>query len=115
MRRIRLMVIGPPPYLSPVVRQAWSRAEIDLEGPYNSRDFASKLVDASFDGAIIDVEYDAATLLQVVEVLDAFAVPAIFAGSGRAAPGGGYALSRDQEAMNAIVRSLLGSEANTMQ
>lgn len=109
------MVIGPPPYLSPVVRQAWSRAEIDLEGPYNSRDFATKLVEASFDGAIIDVEYDAPTLLQVVEVLDAFGVPAIFAGNARAAPGGGYALSTDLEAMNAIVRSVLGSEASTLQ
>ena len=55
------------------------------------------------------------THLQVVEVLDAFGVPAIFAGNARAAPGGGYALSTDLEAMNAIVRSLLGSEASTLQ
>jgi len=115
MRRIRLMVIGPPPYLSPAVRQAWNRAGIDLEGPYSSREFASKLVEASFDGAVIDVDYDAPTLLQVVEVLDAFGVPAIFAGCRRAPAAGGYTLSSNPEAINAIVRSLLGSEASTIQ
>ena len=109
------MVIGPPPYLPPAVRKAWDRAEIDLEGPFAAAEFASKAPHVAVDGAIVDVQYDASTLLRIVEILDAFAIPALFASGGRPAAGGGFAFSADQDAINAIVRHLLVSEEKTMQ
>ncbi len=108
------MVVGPPPFLMPAVRQAWGQAGIDLQGPYNTLEFASRVVEANVDGAIIDVHYDAPTLLSVVEVLDAFAMPALFAG-GRTSPTGGFVLSADPGTINAIVRHLMGSEEKTIQ
>ena len=114
MRRIRFIVVGPPPFLMPAVRHAWAQVGIDLQGPYNTVEFASRVIEADADGAIIDVHYDAPTLLSVVEVLDAFAIPALFAG-GRASPVGGFVLSADPGTINAIVRHLMGSEEKTIQ
>ncbi|MCB5202716.1 hypothetical protein LH464_09550 [Neorhizobium sp. T786] len=109
------MVISPPSFLMPAVRQAWVRAGVDLDGPHNTAEFASRVADARVDGAVVDVQYDAPTLLRVVEVLEAFAVPTLFASSGRAAPGGGFTFSAEQGAINAIVRHLLGSDEKTIQ
>lgn len=109
------MVIGPPPFLMPSVRQAWTKVGVDLEGPYNAAEFAARVIDARVDGAIIDVQYDAPTLLRIVEVLEAFGIPALFASGGKALHGGGFTFSAEQGAINAIVRHLLGSEENTIQ
>src|SRR5690606_34779095 len=52
MRKIRFMVVGPPPFLMPAVRHAWGQVGIDLQGPYNTVEFASRVIEADADGAI---------------------------------------------------------------
>ena len=44
------MVIGPPPFLMPAVRQSWIQAGVDLEGPYNTAQFTARVIEAKVDG-----------------------------------------------------------------
>lgn len=114
MRRIRLLVVGPPSFLPPAVRQAWSRAGVDLQGPVAAADLAAVLSGAEADGAVIDVGYDALSLLGAVELLDSLAIPALFA--GRVANSrGGFTFSAAAANINAIVHQLLGGHQTTLQ
>ncbi|MCJ8517411.1 hypothetical protein ABID21_000169 [Pseudorhizobium tarimense] len=114
MRRIRLLVVGPPSFLSPAVRQAWTNAGIDLQGPVAAADLAKASLGAQVDGAIIDVGYDAVSLLGAVEIFDSLAIPALFAGPV-ADSHGGFTFSAAPANINAIVHQLLGSHQTTLQ
>lgn len=115
MRRIRLMVVGPPSFLTPAVLQAFAGAGVDLQGPIAATDLAATLAGAKPDGAIIDVAYDAKALLHVVELFDAVDVPALFASAVPGSIRGGFTCSADPEAINAIVHHLLGATETTLQ
>lgn len=115
MRRIRLMVVGPPSFLTPAVLGAFAHAGVDLQGPVAATDLAAALVDEKLDGAIIDVGYDAKALFHAVELFDAVAVPALFATSRPGSVRGGFTCSADPEAINAIVHHLLGATETTIQ
>ncbi|MFN7025880.1 MAG: hypothetical protein ACK4QP_15480 [Pseudorhizobium sp.] len=114
MRRIRLMVVGPPPFLSPVVRRAWDEAGIDLQGPVSPSELGAALSGAPLDGAVVDLNYDAPALLSVVETFDALNIPALFAS---VAPDirGGFTFSTDPASINAIVLQLMGVNQTTLQ
>lgn len=114
MRRIRLMVVGPPSFLTPVVRRAWANAGVDLQGPVAATDLAAAVVGAPVDGAVIDVDYDAPALLNVVELFEALSVPALFA-SASSEFQGGFTFSSGPPAINAIVHQLLGAHQTTLQ
>jgi hypothetical protein len=114
MRRIRLMVVGPPSFLPPLVRRAWNGAGIELQGPVAATDLAAALSTSRADGAVIDVDYDAPTLLNVVELLDMLGVPALFA-SARPDTRGGFTFSQQPTTINAIVNQLLGANEITLQ
>jgi hypothetical protein len=114
MRRIKLMVVGSPSYLSPLVRRAWDRAGIDLKGPVAAAELAAALSQARLDGAVVDIGYDASTLLTVVELLDMIDVPAVFASTAPDARGG-FTFSDDSGQINAIVTQLLGKHQTTLQ
>lgn len=114
MRRIKLMIVGRPSYLPGAVLKAWDEAGIDLQGPVAAADLAAALVGTRPDGAVIDVEYDAPTLLGIMEIFDTFAVPALFASAGPHSMDG-FSFSADRTAMNTIVHQLLGSRYNTIQ
>tara|TARA_R110000751_G_scaffold63032_1_gene130441 strand:+ start:74 stop:463 length:390 start_codon:yes stop_codon:yes gene_type:complete len=115
MRRIRLMVVGPPSFLKPAVLQAFADVGVDLQGPVAAIDLAAALADAKLDGAIIDVDYDAKALFHVVELFDAIDVPALFATSRTGSIRGGFTCSENPEAINAIVHHLLGATETTLQ
>lgn len=114
MRRIRLLVVGPPSFLPPTVRQAWNKAGIDLQGPITAAELASALPGLQADGAVVDVGYDALSLLNAVELLDTLSVPALFAGAV-ADSRGGFTFSAAPASINAIVHQLLGSDRTTLQ
>ena len=108
------MIVGRPSYLPPAVQKAWGEAGIDLQGPVAAADLAAALVGTRPDGAVIDVDYDAPTLLGVMEIFDTFDVPALFASTGTDLVEG-FSFSADRTAINTIVHQLLGSRHNTLQ
>ncbi|MFN7101991.1 MAG: hypothetical protein ACK4N1_05150 [Pseudorhizobium sp.] len=115
MRRIRLMVVGPLSFLTPVVLQAFAASGVDLQGPVAAKDLAAALSRSKPDGAIIDVAYDAKALLHVVELFDTVGVSALFATSVPGSIRGGFTCSADPQAINAIVHHLLGATETTLQ
>lgn len=108
------MVVGPPSFLSPLVRQAWDRAGVDLQGPVAAADLAAGIAGASLDGAVIDLIYDAPALIELVELFDALAVPSLFASTVAGAQRG-FSLSADPADINAIVHQLLDTHRTTLQ
>lgn len=108
------MIVGRPSYLPRAVLKAWNEAGVDLQGPVAAADLALALLKGRPDGAVIDVEYDAPTLLGVMEIFDTFAVPALFASAGRETLEG-FNFSADRTAINTIVNQLMGSRHNTLQ
>ena len=108
------MVVGPPSFLSPQVRRAWDEAGVDLQGPVAAGDLAAGVAGVPLDGAVIDLNYDAPSLMSLVELFDTLDVPSLFASTVPEAQRG-FSLSADRADINAIVHQLLGTHQTTLQ
>ncbi len=105
---MRFLLVGPASFLDDDTANAWARAEITLEGPVSPEALTEKLSSGHWDGAIVDVRYEADTLLDVIELFDKAVIPALFASpaSFAAHQTGGYILSSDPADIESIVGHL---------
>ncbi|MDO1580675.1 hypothetical protein [Rhizobium oryzicola] len=108
MYSVRFLLVGPASFIDDETAAAWAQAEITLEGPVTPDRLTETLSGDHWDGAIVDVRYDADTLLNVIELFDKAAIPALFASpaSFAAQQTGGYILSSDPADIESIVGHL---------
>ncbi|WP_105383534.1 hypothetical protein [Neorhizobium alkalisoli] len=111
MRKIRILIFGPSAFLAAEVRVAWHQAGVELIGPFGSLAEWVTTPKEHADGAVIDLDFDTATLIELTDALDEASIPSRFATSSAVRPGyGGFELSASLEAINAILRALLSPE-----
>lgn len=114
--RLRLLVIGPPSFVDEGTRTFWDRSGVDFTGPYPADVIEELDLDCTIDGAVIDVGYDADTLLRCIEFLDEKLIPAVFAtpASRSIQLRGGFVLSGNHEDRDAILGQLMGQKNTTL-
>lgn len=108
VEKLLILTIGPHTFVDRETVYAWREAGVELIGPVLSISQISPVAIALVVGAIIDLDLDIDALILLTDQLDGLGIPAIFAGSqtGKAQTSG-FCMSREREAITAIMAALL--------
>ncbi|MBO0144995.1 hypothetical protein JZX87_28055 [Agrobacterium sp. Ap1] len=108
VEKLLILTIGQHTFVDRKMVYAWREAGVELIGPVLSIGRISRVAIGLVVGAIIDLDLDIDALILLTDQLDGLGIPAIFAGSqtGKAQTSG-FCMSREHEAITAIMAALL--------
>lgn len=108
VEKLLILTIGQHTFVDRKMVYAWREAGVELIGPVLSIGRISRVAIGLVVGAIIDLDLDIDALILLTDQLDGLGISAIFAGSqtGKAQTSG-FCMSREREAITAIMAALL--------